>query len=42
MNVSVPYGEGTITLTGSLGRLDESEGNAVGNNGAPVDVALVG
>ena len=31
-----------MVLTSSLSRLNIGEGNAVGNDGVPVDVALVG
>ena len=40
--VSVSYSKGTIDLTSSLSRLDIGKGNTVGNDGVPVDVALVG
>lgn len=38
-NVSTPYPERTMALTGYLGRLDISEGNAVSDDIVPVDVA---
>ena len=40
--MSRPRNQNTIGPTGSLGRLDVGEGNAIGSDGVPVDVALVG
>ena len=39
--MSTPCDERTIVLASSLGRLDVSEGNAIGNDSVPVDNALV-
>ena len=40
--MSRPRNKDTVGPTGSLGRLDVGEGNTIGSDGVPVDVALVG